>query len=648
MTWVSEAITQGEIDALKTVAAQAWADDTRYPRWKGSSFGGGQCYVTAVWLTKRLGGFVGRKQGHYVWLSPDQSYVLDLTGDHKIGAVVYEANDGYIKQDIIENDRTKTFAKRANFIFDHLDSALRVANDSLTGDAYPGEEPEKQTLIDSQYWHDEPRHDDVNDINEEYNFFYGNGSLEVAPADDFSHDQLARNLHVTDEHTGPMASGTVTVNKNIATWDVYSNINLKSLERVFKGYTDQVGWDWGGIKDVHGQVVSKTLEPVRVEKYNYVWSDGHLYMGKTAHAILASKTDTKPLCGMIEVVGSKARITPAYVETLPQLFEWASDQGFQLYASSNNLIERNETMEQKDLGVPSDKPITNPVEGDAEDDTPVGSEVEPGIHKCRICDAIFPDWHLYSKHRREEHGQMDDEPQEHGKFPDPNMDATNPDHFTEQQPLTMPVTGKAEASRVDGFDKYAKAFNYSDKDQYYVAYLAGSPVGYAVIKNNRTVHMVHSALRGRGVANSLVNKIESHYDYLETNLWHEWEHEPAKKRGWININKDKWARHIAKEPKDMLTDPIPFIYDIPANTITVGHPGQRTSDIPGKFTPAGIVEGMYEPGGTVNITTMTTMPYTVDYILTLWYYQYPELSVKRINLVDAEGKKTKLANEAAL
>ena len=228
------------------------------------------------------------------------------------------------------------------------------------------------------------------------------------------------------------------------------------------------------------------------------------------------------------------------------------------------------------------------------------------------------------------------------------MDATNPDHFTEQQPLTMPVTGKAEASRVDGFDKYAKAFNYSDKDQYYVAYLAGSPVGYAVIKNNRTVHMVHSALRGRGVANSLVNKIESHYDYLETNLWHEWEHEPAKKRGWININKDKWARHIAKEPKDMLTDPIPFIYDIPANTITVGHPGQRTSDIPGKFTPAGIVEGMYEPGGTVNITTMTTMPYTVDYILTLWYYQYPELSVKRINLVDAEGKKTKLANEAAL
>jgi hypothetical protein len=56
---------------------------------------------------------------------------------------------------------------------------------------------------------------------------------------------------------------------------------------------------------------------------------------------------------------------------------------------------------------------------------------------------------------------------------------------------------------------------------------------------------------------------------------------------------------------------------------------------------------MYEPGGTVNITTMTTMPYTVNHILTLWYYQYPEFSVKRINLLDAEGKKTKLANETS-
>jgi len=44
---------------------------------------------------------------------------------------------------------------------------------------------------------------------------------------------------------------------------------------------------------------------------------------------------------------------------------------------------------------------------------------------------------------------------------------------------------------------------------------------------------------------------------------------------------------------------------------------------------------------------MTTMPYTVNHILTLWYYQYPEFSVKRVNLLDAEGKKTKLANETA-
>jgi hypothetical protein len=120
-----------------------------------------------------------------------------------------------------------------------------------------------------------------------------------------------------------------------------------------------------------------------------------------------------------------------------------------------------------------------------------------------------------------------------------------------------------------------------------------------------------------------------------------------RRRGWVNVDGKTWVHMAAREPKDVLTDPIPFIYDIPADTVTVGHPGQRTSDIPGKFTPAGIVEGMYEPGGTVNITTMTTMPYTVNHILTLWYYQYPEFSVKRVNLLDAEGKKTKLANETA-
>jgi hypothetical protein len=302
-------------------------------------------------------------------------------------------------------------------------------------------------------------------------------------------------------------------------------------------------------------------------------------------------------------------------------------------------------MEQKNLGKP-DGGDFNPVEGDAEDDTPVADIVEESILRCPVCDEIFPDQHLYQKHRKDEHGS-DVEIEEHGKFPELDMDQTNPPHFTEQQPTTMPVYSMIEAARVDGFDKYAKAFKYNEKtDQFYVSYKSGSPIGYCVVSNNEELKMIYSAIRRNGAMNSMLDKIEKHYPYLKTRLIHSWESDTFKKRGWVNIYNDIWAKSSAKEPKDTIEAAIPFIYDIPADNITVGHPGQRTSDIPGKFTPAGIVEGMYEPGGTVNITTMTTMPYTVNHILTLWYYQYPEFSVKRINLIDAEGKKTKLANES--
>ena len=648
MTWNLDAISPGEIDALKIAASQAWADDTRYPRWKGLSYGGGQCYVTAVWLTERLGGFVGKKAGHFAWLSPDKSCVLDLTGDHT-GNPSYELNDGYKKYKVVSNDRAKTFSKRANLIFNNLDAAIKVSNDSLTGDAFPGQEPQRQNDIDSQYWHDEPDRDGFDEVSQEYNFFYANGSLEISPADRFNHDDLAQHLNIGNDHKGPMSSGTVVVEDNVATWEVYSNVNLKAMARIFKDYTDQVGWEWGGIKNIDGKVVSSALVPQKQAKVlNYAWADGHLYIGKVSHAVLALKAEGQPLCGTIEIVDKKARVTPAYTAALPQLFEWANDLGFKLYGSSNNLVERNETLEQKDLGTPnSDRPPTNPAEGEAEDDTTINSETELGVHKCGICKEIFPDWHLYEKHRREEHGDGDAEIHEDGGFPELNMDLTNPPKFTEQQPTTMPVTGRAEAARVDGFDKYAKAFNFTDDDKYYVSYLNGSPVGYIVMGSNGfELKMAYTSVRRKGVAAALVDQVKRHYSYMKTRALHEWENAFLRKTGWVNVDKDIWAYTAAGEPKDILENPIPFIYDIPADTITVGHPGQRTSDIPGKFTPAGIVEGMYEPGGTVNITTMTTMPYTVNHILTLWYYQYPEFSVKRVNLIDAEGKKTKLANES--
>jgi hypothetical protein len=644
MEWISDAITPGELEALKITASQAWADDTCYPKWKGSSYGGGQCYVTAVWLTERLGGFVGKKAGHFAWMSPDQSYILDVTGNHT-GSIVYEPNDGYKLYSVTMNDRNKVFNKRADLIFNNLESAIKVAADSLVGDAFPGEEPQRQNDIDDQYWHDEPAVTEFPGKVEKYNFFYANGSLEIAPEGQFSHDELARHLKINNDHQGPMASGTVEVVDNKATWDATSNIDLKNLSRVFENYSDQVGWDWGGIVD-GGRVVSKALMPVESKTINYVWSDGHLYMGKTSHTVLAINSESNVLCGSITIAGNRAKIFPVFVETLPQLFEWANDEGLKLYGSSNNLVKRYEDMEQENLGKP-DGGNFNPVEGDAEDDTDIGTDADDGVHKCPICDEIFPDWHLYNKHRRDEHGNLDNEidVEEDGGFPDTDMDKTNPPHFTEQQPTTMPVTGMVEASRVDGFDKQIEEFGYTDNDRFYVSYSNGSPIAVGVVSGNE-LRSIYTPINVPNVKSAMRNKIISHYPQLHTHSITKSGSLSMRTEGWVNTTGNKWVFAAGKEPKDLLTDPIPFIYDIPADNITVGHPGQRTSDIPGKFTPAGIVEGMYEPGGTVNITTMTTMPYTVNHILTLWYYQYPEFSVKRINLLDAEGKKTKLANES--
>lgn len=97
------------------------------------------------------------------------------------------------------------------------------------------------------------------------------------------------------------------------------------------------------------------------------------------------------------------------------------------------------------------------------------------------------------------------------------------------------------------------------------------------------------------------------------------------------------------QAKDMIPAPLPFIYDIDEDTITVGQPGTHTSDIPGQFTPGGIVEGTYEPGGKVFLRSMTNMPYTVRHMLELWYYQHPHMEVQSVQLEDSEGKRTKLA-----
>lgn len=77
-----DSITQAQLHDMRTAAEQAWGDDTRHPNYVGHPQpSAGQCYVTSRWMADKLGGHVGTKSGHYFWVSPDKSHVIDLTGD---------------------------------------------------------------------------------------------------------------------------------------------------------------------------------------------------------------------------------------------------------------------------------------------------------------------------------------------------------------------------------------------------------------------------------------------------------------------------------------------------------------------------------------------------------------------------------------
>ena len=101
-------------------------------------------------------------------------------------------------------------------------------------------------------------------------------------------------------------------------------------------------------------------------------------------------------------------------------------------------------------------------------------------------------------------------------------------------------------------------------------------------------------------------------------------------------------KHSAS-PQQQIVGPIPFIFDVEQDRVFLGHPGERHADIKGRFTPGGIVEGVYDPKGNVQLRTDTDMPYSVRHLIELWYAMHPELEVKGVFLLVGE-KKYKLAS----
>jgi tRNA nucleotidyltransferase (CCA-adding enzyme) len=587
----------------------------------------------------------------------------------------HELFKGFTQADDLDGEDTQRFIKRANREFEQLGSKESKIALDYAGDAYPAEMPEKSNELnrvsEDPYFHRPPEHEPSRG---EYYFVFANGQIEASPFHD--HRELADQAGVDLESSGPLAVGFISVDTGMAHWSVQSNVGAKAISKKLRDYTKQVGWNWGGMTDLEGEPIGTGSEFAPKKGGQDLWfrfTNAKLLIGprdadliKQAVASKATEIDVaESVFGRLRKEDDVLRLTHIYKgprfflskhrerlkAVIGSLQEYAEDQGLTLVSGlpgdgwadakggvGDNVIKRIEDLELDNLYDPNPK-------DEGGQFFPKIDEREPsGLYKCRHCGKLLPTWRAYVQHLQEEEPLIDEEPKQDGHFPElPDQDDPIPAHQTEQKPEIMPMASVTEARRVDGFKTYAKAFGFDDDNhRHYVAFRAGSPIGYASISADGVLKSVHV---NEPVTHHIMNRVRRDYGELTIDGGGNFTDEWMKHAGFTQVNTTRWRYAKDQPATDMLEAEVPFIFDIDEDSIHFGEPGQRTSDIMGPFTPGGIVEGTYEPGGKVYLNTETNMPYSIRHLVDLWYAQHPHLEVKGIIKRDGQGNETKLAQE---
>lgn len=209
-------------------------------------------------------------------------------------------------------------------------------------------------------------------------------------------------------------------------------------------------------------------------------------------------------------------------------------------------------------------------------------------------------------------------------------------------------TTRHEAKRIPEFELYSNLFGFGDDCEYYGAYSNGELLGYGVVRPGFApeVLMIQSSVHGRGVGTAILRHIQSHYDNFYSHADTDAGAALMRRCGMVNTTGHKWV-YAAGEPKDMIEQDVPFVYDIPNDRLHLGYPGQKTHDVgQGQLTPGGLVEGYYQPGGKVVIQTASTWPFSFRHLLDLWYHTAPQMEVTSLEEIGPDGKNQKLAGES--
>lgn len=459
------------------------------------------------------------------------------------------------------------------------------------------------------------------------------GQLHVSPI--HSHDELRSHSGTPEDSTGPIAAGTVSVRGRRATWSAASNIALGGLKRVLEDYGKTVGWQWDGLTDPNGGLISDDFGARKSMWFR--WNPQQEELG-------ISERPLRDASGLIEITGKTARAIEleTSLRQVAALKEWAQDFGYRLaeVPGGGNMMDKMKNWES--LG---DRDFGNP-----EADPEHLDEHEPeGEFDCPECGEHLPDFKAYQLHMHGHH-VLTEEPVQDGHFPGVGTeDEVLPLRKRNVKPTAMPLASFHEASDVGAFKLHARSWDFDNDESkiFYGGYLGGKMVGYAVVRESEPeaeVMMVYTSVPGKGVGQTLMEKIQQQYPRLYSHAGTDEGQRLMERTGFVNTDHQLYRYAAGEEPKDMIQAPIPFIYDVQQDHITTGHPGMRTSDIMGHFTPAGIVEGYYEPGGKIVINTTTNMPYTVRHMLQLWYWMHPQMQITGVDLELQHGETQKLAS----
>lgn len=519
-------------------------------------------------------------------------------------------------------------------------------SDLLGSDAYPGETLEKQESGEPTL---PPLPDPEPDMRpQQYRWVFVNGELQLSPVHD--HDRLMHAARADMDAIAPVALGHVYVHGGRSAWRIdASTVGMRGLYEIFASYSQELGWGFDGIRLHDGRTSGIAWECAEFgEPVKTLW-----WREKGANVEIAEV----PIKGgsPMDVVAGVVQVRTGSVH--PGIVEWAVDNHYKVaeVPGGGNMLDQMKNRQDLELYDRQDP--------DWEPDA-VNTDFEPqGPFSCPHCEyepKTFGDFKLHMQdHDGLNPGEMED-----GHFPQiDDMDAPLPLRRTQPYPemawngvqaKVIVLPDSKLAHRIPEYELYSNLFGFEQPTcRHFGAFQDGGLVGYAVVREDARyggaeVMMVQSGIPGRGIGSTLLETVKRFYPNIYSHADTPQGEALMRRCGMTNVWHQRWRYSAGNEPMNMIEADIPWIYDVSQDTLTIGYPGTDTHSIQGQFTPGGIVEGVYQPGGKLVITTTSTWPYSFRHLVDLWYYNAPQMRVTSLEQMEPDGTQTKLAADQGM